>query len=63
MFKLLSQKLPEGALHGQAEVEKLISELQDKVQNHGVQMQHNLQVQYILLIKPYPPERDSAAII
>ncbi|XP_051500897.1 nesprin-2-like [Myxocyprinus asiaticus] len=43
MFKLLSHKLPEGALQGQAEVEQLISALQDQAQSHGVQMQHNLQ--------------------
>ncbi|XP_051511030.1 LOW QUALITY PROTEIN: nesprin-2-like [Myxocyprinus asiaticus] len=43
MVKLLSKKLPEGATQGLAEVEQLISALQDQAQSHGVQMQHNLQ--------------------
>ncbi|KAF4099427.1 hypothetical protein G5714_019553 [Onychostoma macrolepis] len=43
MVKLLYQKLPEGALQGQAEVEQLISALQDQAQTHGVQMQHSLE--------------------
>ncbi|XP_051954461.1 nesprin-2-like [Xyrauchen texanus] len=43
MVKLLSKKQPEGALQDLAEVEQLISALQDQAQNHGVQMQHNLQ--------------------
>lgn len=45
MVKLLSQRLPEGALQGQADVEQLISELQQKAQILGVQMQHNVEVQ------------------
>ncbi|KAK2883496.1 hypothetical protein Q8A67_017133 [Cirrhinus molitorella] len=43
MVKLLHQKLPEGALQGQAEVEQLISALQDQAQTRGVQMQHSLE--------------------
>lgn len=46
MVKLLSQRLPEGALQGHAEVEELITELQHKAQILGVQMQHNVEVQY-----------------
>ncbi|XP_067239735.1 nesprin-2-like isoform X9 [Chanodichthys erythropterus] len=42
MVKLLYHKLPEGALPGQAEVERLISDLQDQAQSHGIQMQHSL---------------------
>lgn len=44
MGKLLYHKLPEGALQGQAEVEQLISDLQDQAKAHGVQMQHSLEV-------------------
>ncbi len=44
MVKLLYHKLPEGALQGQAEVEQLISDLQDQAQAHGIQMQHSLEV-------------------
>lgn len=51
MVKLLYQKLPEGALKGQAEVEQLISALQDQAQAHGVQMQHSLEVQLNYLIQ------------
>lgn len=45
MVKLLYQKLPEGALQAQAEVEHLISALQEQAQAHGVRMQHSLEVQ------------------
>ncbi|RXN16323.1 nesprin-2-like protein [Labeo rohita] len=43
VVKLLYQKLPEGALQGQAEVDQLISALQDQAQTHGVRMQHSLE--------------------
>ncbi|XP_016149734.1 nesprin-2-like [Sinocyclocheilus grahami] len=43
MVKLLYHKLPEGALQGHAEVEQLISDLQDQAQTHGVHMQHSLE--------------------
>ncbi|XP_052390559.1 nesprin-2 isoform X4 [Carassius gibelio] len=43
MVKLLSQKLPEGALQAHAEVEHFISALQDQAQTHGVRMQHSLE--------------------
>ncbi|XP_059369612.1 nesprin-2-like [Carassius carassius] len=43
MVKLLYQKLPEGALQGQAEVEQFMSDLQERAQTHGVQMQHSLE--------------------
>ncbi|XP_043093802.1 nesprin-2 isoform X3 [Puntigrus tetrazona] len=43
MVKLLCHKLPEGSLQGQAEVEQLISDLQDQAQAHGVQMEHSFE--------------------
>nr|XP_021324291.1 nesprin-2-like isoform X1 [Danio rerio] len=41
MVKLLFQKLPEGAVQGQAEVEDLISDLLHRAQRQGIQMQQS----------------------
>lgn len=45
MVKLLFQKLPEGAVQGQAEVEQLISDLLHQAQSQGIQMQQSSEVQ------------------